>query len=291
MFIQQLIGGLVIGSIYALVAIGYTLIWRAMKVLNFSQGDVLMLGAYFGYTFLVMLKLGYIIGLLLSIFCGVFVGVIYAALIYPLRTRSNRVDTMVVTIAMSLVIENIARIFWGAEPLAMPAVFSEVPVKFLGALIPVAHIWIASLSCVLVVLLTSFFAFTKWGRAMRAAAQDRDTARLMGIPGFLTDTYTCIISTVLAVAAGVLISPIYFITTDMGLFTGLKAFLASTIGGLGSIGGALIGGFFMGIVENLGSLYISSGYKDVIAFVILIITLIVLPQGLTTLLNKGKERV
>lgn len=291
MFIQQLIGGLAIGSIYALVAIGYTLIWRALGVLNFSQGDLLMLGAYIGFTYSVILGFDYFTTIIFTMLTGAVVGIIYALILRPIRGRKGRTDNMVVTIGISTIISNLCRIIWGAEPLRMKEVFSTKPIEIFGALIPPTQVWISVISILLVVLLTLFFAKTKWGRAMRAAAQDRNTARLMGIPVFRADMYTLMISSALAVAAGTLIAPIYFITADMGAYNGQKAFLASTIGGLGSVGGGLFGGFFLGVVEFMGSIYVSSGYKDIIAFVILIIVLIVMPSGFSNIFKQRKEKV
>ncbi|MDW7660586.1 MAG: branched-chain amino acid ABC transporter permease [Bacillota bacterium] len=291
MIVQQIVGGLAMGSIYTLVAIGYTLIWRALKVLNFSQGELLMLGAYMGYSFNVLLGINYFASLLFSMIFGCIIGIVYAFILNPVRGRKSRVDTMVITIGLAIIIRNLCRIIWGAVPLVMPGVFSSEPFNIFGNPIQRAQVYISIISLGLVITLTFFFSYTRWGRAMRAAAQDRDTARLMGVPVFLTDSLTLMISTALATSAGILISPIYFITADMGAYNGLKAFLASTIGGLGSVSGGFIGGYFLGIIEYLGAIYISSGYKDILTFIILIIVLIVLPNGFSSLLKSGEEKV
>lgn len=291
MLIQQVIGGMAIGSVYALVAIGYTLIWRALNVLNFSQGDLLMLGAYVGFSFNVLSGLDYFTSMIMSMLVGALVGVLYALILKPIRGRKGRTDNMVVTIGLSTIIRNLCRIFWGADTIRMPEVFSTQPIEIFGVLIPPTQIYISLIAVFLVIILTLFFSKAKWGQAMRAAAQDRATARLMGIPVFRCDMYTLMISSALAAAAGVLIGPIYFISPDMGAYNGQKAFLASTIGGLGNVGGGLFGGYFLGVVEYLAAIQISSGYKDIISFIILIIVLIVLPDGFSSLFKKSKEKV
>ncbi|MEG0751172.1 MAG: branched-chain amino acid ABC transporter permease [Oscillospiraceae bacterium] len=291
MLVQQIVGGLAIGSIYALVAIGYTLIWRALGVLNFSQGDLLMLGAYIGYQYNVLMDVNYILAIFLTILTSALVGLVYSGVLEPIRGRKSKTDNMVVTIGLSTIIRNLCRIIWGAEPLAIPNVFEGQNITVFGATIPAIKIWISIITIFLVVVLTAFFSVTRWGRALRAAAEDRSTARLMGISVRKADSITLMISSALAGAAGILIAPIFYITADMGAYYGQKAFLSSTIGGLGSLGGGLLGGYFLGVVEYLGSIYVSSGYKDIISFVILIIVLIVLPNGFTNLFKSGKEKV
>ncbi|MEG1808679.1 MAG: branched-chain amino acid ABC transporter permease [Oscillospiraceae bacterium] len=291
MLVQQIVGGLAIGSIYALVAIGYTLIWRALGVLNFSQGDLLMLGAYIGYQYNVLMDVNYILAIFLTILTSALVGLVYSGVLEPIRGRKSKTDNMVVTIGLSTIIRNLCRIIWGAEPLAIPNVFEGQNITVFGATIPAIKIWISIITIFLVVVLTAFFSVTRWGRALRAAAEDRSTARLMGISVRKADSITLMISSALAGAAGILIAPIFYITADMGAYYGQKAFLSSTRGGLGSLGGGLLGGYFLGVVEYLGSIYVSSGYKDIISFVILIIVLIVLPNGFTNLFKSGKEKV
>ncbi|MEA4912880.1 MAG: branched-chain amino acid ABC transporter permease [Oscillospiraceae bacterium] len=291
MLIQQIVGGLAIGSIYALVAIGYTLIWRALGVLNFSQGDLLMLGAYIGYQYSVLLDVNYLLAIVLTILTSALVGIVYSGVLAPIRGRKGRTDNMVVTIGLSTIIRNVCRIIWGAEPLAIPNMFEGQYFTVFGATISAVRIYISLISIVLVMILTTFFAKTRWGRALRAAAEDRDTARLMGISARKCDTVTLMISSGLAGAAGILIAPLFYITADLGSYYGQKAFLSSTIGGLGNLGGGLIGGYFLGIVEYLGAIYVSSGFKDIISFIVLIIVLIVLPNGFTNLFKSGKEKV
>ena len=291
MFVQQIVSGLAIGSIYALVAIGYTLIWRALGVLNFSQGDLLMLGAYIGYQYNVLMNVNYMAAIALTILTSAMVGLVYSGVLERVRGRKSRTDNMVVTIGLSTIIRNLCRIIWGAEPLAIPNIFEGQNFHIFGATIPAIRIYISLITVILVVILTIFFQKTKWGRALRAAAEYRNTARLMGISVRKCDALTLMISSGMAGAAGILLAPVFYITADMGSYYGQKAFLSSTIGGLGNLTGGLFGGYFLGIIEYLGAIYVSSGFKDIISFAVLIVVLIVLPNGLMNLFKSGKEKV
>jgi branched-chain amino acid transport system permease protein len=286
MFLQQIINGLATGSIYAMVALGYTMIYGILGLINFAQGEIYMAGAFTAVLLISWLHIGFVPAFILALGVSSVVGVLMERLVFrPLR-NSNPLIPLIAAIGTSLSLQSLARILFGPNNRPFPIKFDYTVVDILGARIPTIDIVILGASSLLMVALTVFIKRSKYGRAMVASAVDGDAARLMGINVDSMVILTFIIGSVLSGAAGVMTAVYYNATyPSMGMLTGLKAFSAAILGGVGSIPGAIVGGLILGVAENLGAAYISSGLKDAVAFAIMIIVLIIRPSGI---FGKGK---
>ena len=286
MFLQQIINGLASGSIYAMVALGYTMIYGILGLINFAQGEIYMAGAYTAVLLISQFHVPFVIAFFFALVVSSIVGVLMERFAFrPLR-NSNPLIPLIAAIGLSLSLQSLARILFGPNNRPFPIEFNYTIVHIFGARIPILDIVILVVSGVLMIALTVFIKRSKYGRAMVASAVDNDTARLMGINVNSMVTLTFIIGSVLSGAAGVMTAVYYNATyPTMGMLTGLKAFAAAILGGVGSIPGAIVGGLLMGVAENLGAAYISSGLKDAVAFAIMIIVLIIRPSGI---FGKGK---
>ncbi len=282
MILDPLIGGIAMGCIYSLIALGYNMIIRAMNLLHFAQGEVMMVGALSGVTLVSVLRVPYLLAIpLVMVLCALLALALDACAYRPVRRRNAPIINLIIaTLGVSILLSNAAILVWGAEPIRYPAMYGtaawmlgpvRIPPQFLAPLI---------IGGLLMVGLQLFFSRSLTGVAMRAAAQDRDTARLMGINIERMIRYTFAISGAMAGAAGALLGPIIFASFNMGEIIGIKAFVAATLGGLGSMPGAMVGGILFGIIETFGALWISSGYKDAIGYAIMIAILLVAPTGL-----------
>ncbi|MCL4370862.1 MAG: branched-chain amino acid ABC transporter permease [Chloroflexi bacterium] len=281
MLLQLSISGLAMGAIYGLVALGFTLIWNAVGIVNFAQGELVMLAAFVSVASMSQaLHLPWAVNLLLTIIFMAGFGVLMARGIYhPLR-NAPQLCAIVATLGLSIFLKNSAVLAWGPEPLADPGPLQNATVTLGSAKIYGQHLLILVTMIVLVILQVVMFRSTAIGKAMRATAQDREVARLMGID---TDRVIALIfayACVLAGVAGVLVAPVFYVSADMGGMVSLKAFASSIVGGFGNIPGAMIGGLILGLVDALGSYFLSSQYIDVISFGLLIAFLIFRPQGL-----------
>ena len=285
MFLQQLINGLSLGSIYALIALGYTMVYGIVKLINFAHGDVMMLGAYAGYFVLRAMganALGMTCAFLAAmIFCGAFSLVIERFAYRPLR-NAPRLNSLITAIAVELILQNVMRVlpFVGPNPRQFPTMpllnysLGVVSISNLQLIVIIS-------SAVLMVALNILVNYTKTGKAMRAVSYDMGASSLMGISVNKTIAITFVIGSVLAGAGGVLYATAYpQIDPMMGYMPGLKAFVAAVLGGIGSIPGAMVGGVILGIAETLTKGFISSQYADAISFAILIVILLVKPTGL-----------
>ncbi len=285
MFLQQLINGLSLGSIYALIALGYTMVYGIVKLINFAHGDVMMLGAYAGYF--VLRAMGANLAgmtcafLAAMIFCGLFSLVIERFAYRPLR-NAPRLNSLITAIAVELILQNVMRVlpFVGPNPRQYPTMpllnYSLGPVSISNL-----QLIVIISSAVLMVALNILVNYTKTGKAMRAVSFDMGASSLMGISVNKTIAITFVIGSVLAGAGGVLYATAYpQIDPMMGYMPGLKAFVAAVLGGIGSIPGAMVGGVILGIAETLTKGFISSQYADAISFAILIVILLVKPTGL-----------
>ena len=290
-FLQQLANGIAWGSIYALIALGYTMVYGILKLINFAHGDVYMVGAFAAYfiaraigvsegspasPFVAVLVLA---GAMVS--CALLGVVIERAAYRPVR-RSSRLTALITAIGVSLFLENAGIRVFGADPKFFPQLVRPRTIELIpGVLVTNHQITVLAVSIVLMIGLTLFVQRTRTGRAMRAVSFNRDAASLMGIPVDRIITVTFAIGSALAAAAGVLVgltNP--KIEPLMGIMPGIKAFVAAVLGGIGSIPGAMIGGLVMGVSEYMVVGYISSTYRDAIAFVILILVLLFRPAGL-----------
>ncbi|MFZ5827671.1 MAG: branched-chain amino acid ABC transporter permease [Bacillota bacterium] len=282
MSFQLFMNGLPIGSVYALVALGYSLIYAAFGLLNFSQGDVLMVGAFLGLTLFVSLKLPFPIALLLAMLGAALIGLAMERfLLRPMaRRRARDINLLLATIALAIILRNGSLLIWGAESQFFPSVFGEEVISVGGLRVVPQNIWIFVTALGLVAALQLFLYKTKPGMAMRAVALDQGAARLMGVQVNRYIALSFALSCALGAAAGVLVAPIFFVSASMGAMIGLKGFVAAVTGGLGNLGGAVVGGLLLGILESMSSGLVSSGYRDAIAFLVLILLLWFKPAGL-----------
>ena len=291
-FLQQVINSLSLGSIYALIALGYTMVYGIIKLINFAHGEVYMVGAYVGYASMSFLKLGFFESLILAMIVCTVLGVVIERVAYrPLR-NSTRIAALITAIGVSLLLQYTMMFFVGPDPRAYPPMpsFMTGSIDVGGVIIKNQQILIIGVSVFLMIVLQFIVKKTKMGKAMRAVSQDPDAARLMGISVDRTISFTFAIGSALAGAAGVLVGVYYnSIKPLMGIAVGLKAFIAAVFGGIGIIPGALIGGYVIGGSETLVSSLGYSMFKDGVVFAILILILIVKPAGL--LGKNRKEKV
>ena len=289
-FFQQLVNGLSIGSIYALIALGYTMVYGIIKLINFAHGDIYMLGAYVGFISIAQLHLGFFPALLLAmVVCGVL-GVIIERIAYKPLRNATRIAALITAIGVSYFLEYSTQKIMGPGVKTYPSVLSNQTFHVFGIQIQMQQIYILAITIILMLALQFIVRKTKIGRSMRAVSVDADAAKLMGIHVDATISYTFAIGSALAGAGGVLVGMYYnTINPLMGMVPGIKAFVAAVFGGIGIIPGAMFGGFFIGIVEALVTAYGSSLYKDAVVYAILILILIIKPAGL---LGKNvKEKV
>jgi branched-chain amino acid transport system permease protein len=282
MILDVLVGGIAMGCIYSLIALGYNMIIRAMNLLHFAQGEVMMVGALSGVTLVSVLRVPYLVAIpLVMVLCG-FLALAMDIFAYrPVRRRNvPTINLIIATLGMSILLSNAAIPIWGAEPIRYPTIYGSAALRLGPLRIPPQFLAPLVIGGLLMVGLQIFFSRSLTGVAMRAAAQDRDTARLMGINIDRTIQYTFAISGAMGGAAGALLGPIIFASFNMGEIIGIKAFVAATLGGLGSMPGAMVGGILFGLIETFGALWISSGYKDAIGYAIMIAILLVAPAGL-----------
>lgn len=280
--IQQIVNGISLGSIYALIALGYTMVYGIVKLINFAHGDVFMVGAFVGFYAIKLFHLNFFVALLLSmIVCALF-GVLIERIAYKPLRNATRIAALITAIGVSLFIEYGVIYLRGAQPEAYPSdVLPTKNIEFLGITINSQSLMILLVSIVLMVLLQFIVHKTKTGKAMRAVSHDAEAARLMGINVDNTISATFAIGSALAGAAGVIFGTYYVkIEPLMGIIPGLKAFVAAVLGGIGLIPGAMVGGLLLGVIESLVSAAGYSLWRDGVAFVVLILILIFRPNGL-----------
>lgn len=284
-FVQQLINGLSLGSIYALIALGYTMVYGIVKLINFAHGDVMMIGAYAGYFVLCAMgttPAGMVCAFLAAmVFCGLLSLAIERLAYRPLR-NAPRLNSLITAIAVELILQNVMRVlpFVGPEPRSFPTMAIKNFSFGIGSISNV-QIIVILLSAVLMVVLNYVVNYTKTGKAMQAVSYDLGAASLMGINSNRIIAVTFVIGSVLAGAGGVLYAVAYpQVDPLMGYIPGLKAFVAAVLGGIGSIPGAMVGGIILGVAETMVKAYLSSQYADAIAYCILIVILLVKPAGL-----------
>ncbi|HAT56068.1 MAG TPA: branched-chain amino acid ABC transporter permease [Veillonellaceae bacterium] len=280
-FIQQIINGVSLGSIYALIALGYTMVYGIMRLINFAHGDIYMLGAYVGFFVTTQLKLGFFPALILAMIAIAAIGVVVEKLAYKPLRHSSKISILITAIGVSLFIEYTTMYFLSPQPRTFPPVLPNQVFHLGSVMISFQQIVILASTVVLMLMLWYIVQYTKMGKAMRAVSYDTDAALLMGINVDHVISFTFAVGSGLAGAAGVLVG-IYYNTIDplMGIMPGLKAFIAAVLGGIGIIPGAMMGGIILGVVEALVSGFLSSTFRDAAAFGILIIILLIKPTGL-----------
>lgn len=303
MFTQQLINGLALGAVYALIALGYTMVYGILQLINFAHGEVYMLGAYLGIIVFGALTSVPVIGTVTAMgiypgdqsyviaavvvsmmvsmfFCSGFGAAIERIAYRPLR-NATKLAPLISAVGMSIILQNFVMLSQGKEYKNLQPVFPSEGISVFGANISPVQIFILTSSIVIMLALHLFVSKTKMGKAMRATSQDRVMAGLVGININQVISVTFMIGSALAAVAGVMATLYYGVVHFfMGYVAGIKAFTAAVLGGIGSIPGAMLGGFMLGLIENFGASYVSSVYKDAFAFLVLIITLVIRPSGL-----------
>lgn len=277
---QNIVSGLAIGGVYALISLGIAMIYRSTNVTNFAQGDITMIGAYILFIFLEQLDLPYIIAFLIAIVTmGVFGYVFELVVYFPLRNRSF-LPVIIATIGAGILMQNAALVVFGSMPQKVRPVFAAGGFNVGGVYFDYQYLVILVVTAILFLFQYFFFEHTMLGKKMQATAQDKTMAQLLGIPIAQMIAFTFIYSTILGGIAGMLVAPIFFVTNRLGATLGLKAFAACICGGFGNVKGALIGGLAIGLVETFGAAYIAPVYKDAFPFLLLIIFLLIRPQGI-----------
>lgn len=281
MFFQQLVNGLTAGSMYALIALGYTMVYGILKIINFAHGDIFMIGSFTGLILVKQFHMSFIPALLLSMLIVGILGIIVERIAYrPLR-NSTRLGPLLSALGVSIFLVNFAQIVWGTQTRSFPPSFAIKTFDIGGVILSSIQIYAMLVAILLMFGLHLFVHKTKMGVAMRATSHNVNTASLMGIKVDNVISVTFGIGSALAAAAGILVGLYYdAVYPVMGYTAGLKAFTAAVLGGIGSIPGAMLGGLLLGVCENMGAAYLSMGYRDAIAFGLLIIILLIKPTGL-----------
>ncbi len=283
MLLQQIVNGLTIGTMYSLCAVGYSMVFGILEFVNFAHGSIYMVGAFITLTLVSSGRIGFGVSFLLSMIATGLLGVaIDRFAYYPIRSkRAPKMNLLIGSIGMSIFLQNLAMLIWGSQTRNYPEVLRLGSTRLLGVTISHYQVVVFLLTAFLIVALQTFIKKTKTGKAMRATAQNVDATRLMGVNVNLIVQIVFFIGSALACVAGTLVG-MYYQAADpwMGFMPGLKAFTAAVLGGIGVFEGAMIGGLIIGIVETLAAAYIHAGYRDGIAFAVLIIVLLVRPTGL-----------
>ena len=281
--LQYLINGISIGAVYAIIALGYTMVYGIAKMLNFAHGDVIMVGAYISFCVTNYLGLPAIVSIVAAMVVCTLLGILIEGLAYkPLRGTPS-LAVLITAIGVSYFLQNAAQLIWGAAPKNFTSVVTMSPIKLFdgGLVITGEAILTVVVSALVMVGLTLFTTKTKTGKAMRAVSENRDAAQLMGINVNRTISTTFAIGSALAAVAGVLLcSSIPTLQPTTGSMPGIRAFTAAVIGGIGSMPGAMLGGVLLGIIETFSKKYISTEFSDAIVFAVLIVILLVKPAGL-----------
>ena len=284
-FIDLVIIGLSIGMVYALVALGLSLIYSGLDLVHFAHGEIYMIGAFIGLMLFRHLGIGYVPTLLLAVVLTGIVGVLIERVFYRRLTRAGGGYTVagmgmiIAGFGMSIVLQNVAYLIWGPKALPFPVPYGR-PVEIGNLALPMSYVWIVATALILMFVLNLLLKKTMIGLAIRAVAHNKDIAYLSGVNVPLMISLIFGIGCALGAAAGVLIGPINYVQVLMGTGVLIKAFSAAVVGGFGSLPGAVLGGLLVGVIESLGAGYVSGTYKDIYAFVLLIFVLMVKPSGI-----------
>jgi branched-chain amino acid transport system permease protein len=286
-FIQLLVSGLATGAIYALIAVGFTLLWQTSQTINFAQGEFVMLPAFFilgAMNWGAPFWLAALIGIALSV---LILGVLFKMIIVDPMIRHGVLPLVISTIALSLFLKESAKDFYSSQAQPFPALVPAMDIHFLGAVISTQSLAVIAVAIVTVVALHLLLNNTRLGRSMQATAQNPTLARILGIPVRRMVLYTFLINGALVAIASILISPIYLVKFTNGDTLGMAAFLAAIIGGFNQVRGAILGGVILGVLDNLSAAYLSSQYRAAFPLLILIVVILLRPQGL---LGRLEER-
>ncbi|MDO5324220.1 MAG: branched-chain amino acid ABC transporter permease [Clostridia bacterium] len=291
-FLSYLINGISLGSVYAIIALGYTMVYGIAKMLNFAHGDVIMVGAYISFCVTQYLGMPAIVSIVAAMFVCTVLGMLIERMAYKPLREAPKLAVLITAIGVSYLLQNSAQLIWGSNPKSFNSLVNIGSIRlFDGALLISDEAIVTVLCCIIImVALTLFTSRTKMGKAMRAVSEDKGAAQLMGVDVNFTISITFAIGSALAAIAGVLLCSSYpVLQPTTGSMPGIKAFTAAVFGGIGSIPGAMLGGILLGLIEIFGKAYISTELGDAIVFLILIIMLLVKPTGL--LGKKVNEKV
>ena len=285
--LEQLINGLSTGSIYALIALGYTMVYGIAKMINFAHGDITMVGAYALYVAVLTLHVPVIPAVLITIAVGAVLGITVEKVAYKPLRKAPPLAVLITAIGVSYLLQNLALLIFNATPIPFQSVIKVPSVKIGGLTISGITLVTMAIMLISMILLTLFINKTKAGSAMRAVSEDKGAAELMGINVNQTISMTFAIGSALAAVAGILyICQYQSLRPTLGALPGIKAFVAAVLGGIGSVPGAMLGGILLGVIESLGKAYISTELSDAIVFGVLVVVLLVKPSGL---LGKRKK--
>lgn len=282
-FLSNLVNGISLGSVYAIIALGYTMVYGIAKMLNFAHGDVIMVGAYICFCCLFDLGLPPVVGILAAVVVCTVLGILVERLAYKPLRQATSLSVLITAIGMSYLLQNLAQLIWGSNPKSFQTVIPAGSIILMGGQLKISYVSIVTIatSAVVMIVLTLFVNRTKLGKAMRCVSEDRGAAQLMGVNVDLTISATFAIGSALAAIAGVLMFSAYpTLKPTSGSMPGIKAFTAAVFGGIGSIPGAMLGGIMLGVIEILGRAYVSSEQGDAFVFAVLILVLLIKPAGL-----------
>lgn len=286
-FLQLLVSGLSQGCVYGLIALGFVLIYKATELVNFAQGDIMMFGAFFAYTFLDVLAWPFVPGLLATLVVMAIFGVILERIFMRRMIGEPPFATLMLTIGLGFLLRAVAGAIWGSDPRSVTTPYAGEVVQIGGVVMGYENIAIMVGTVTLCVVLYLFFRFSRVGIAMQATSENQLAAYFVGIPVKRIFSLVWAISAMIAALAGALIAPISLVEPQLG-FLGVKAFAAAIVGGFGSLPGAIIGGLVVGVAEQFAGLYLPPGFSDTVAYLILLLVLVVRPEGLFSTMQRKK---
>ena len=282
-FLAHLINGISLGSIYAIIALGYTMVYGIAKMLNFAHGDVIMIGSFFVYTIMSTMGMNPLLSIVIAVVGCTILGITIERIAYKPLRKASKLAVLITAIGVSYFLQNAALLIFGADTKSFTSVVDMEPISLAGGELKITGVTLVTVvvCIVIMIVLMTFIKKTKAGQAMLAVSEDKDAAQLMGINVNQTISLTFAIGSGLAAIAGVLLCSAYpTLSPYTGAMPGIKAFTAAVFGGIGSIPGAFVGGVLLGVIENLGKAYISSQLSDAIVFAVLIVVLLVKPTGI-----------
>jgi branched-chain amino acid transport system permease protein len=278
--LQYTVSGLTVGLIYALVAIGYNIVYNVTEIINFAQGEFVMLGGLFAVFYVGTLHLPISIAFFAAVITASLFGFAMERFVIRKARSTNVMSLTIITLAASIMLKGTAMFWWGKDPYSLPAFSPGGPIILAGAAIQRQVLWVFAVSALVVIALTLFFHRSVYGKAMLACADNPQAARMAGIPVRQMVLLSFVLSAAVGAAAGVVITPISLMEYDRGALLGLKGFGAAVLGGLGQFFGTLVAGAILGLAESFCAGYLSSGYKDAVALVVLLLVLFFKPEGL-----------
>ncbi len=276
----QIVNGITIGMIYGLAALGFTMVFKALGYLNFSHSNTITIGAFVIYTVVISLNIPFLVAMPVVILFMLFYGFVLEKVLFKRFRNASALTFMLVSISLSTVVSNVCLLVFGPQPRALTNVFPSIRLNLGGVSVPFNNVCIFVIAVVFLIVLQLFFSKTKFGLSLRLASEDPSTASLMGIKVFNTRAATFAITAALGGIAGMLVSPLYSVTIELGSSLALKTFISAVVGGLGNFVGAVVGGILVGLTETLAATYIASAYKDMIVYVAGIVVLAFFPYGI-----------